>query len=523
MAQATQLGLEKAAYPQAEGIPLREASRPSNGRKTKRRTKILLIGLAVAAAVVLVVGGIWWTRRGVVTVQTGKVIRQDLTSIVTASGEIKPPSKGFANVNANSFGKITEIFVKEGDRVKKAQLLLKTESVQQEADVQAQEAALKTAQADVSAAQAAVESSAAAMKTAEADLRTAQAKFNQAKQDFARAQQLVEDNLIAQQVFDQRRSDWEVAQANLDAAQARLGQAKAQYQQAIYNRDMAQTRVAQNRAALLRANDVRSKTIYTAPFDAIVTSLPVHVGENVVPGIQNQPGSVLFQVSDLAVITAQVKVDEADIINVKLAQPAEVTIDAIPNKTFKGHVTEIGQSAIGRNTGLTTSTQTQSGSSSVEAKDFKVVVTLDEPPPNLRPGLSTTAKIQTATRQNALTVPIQALTIRTRGELEEAEKNAKGKALAADKQAAATAQSAKEKERQKEELQGVFVVGNKRAVFVPIETGIMSNTDVEVLKGLQPGDEIVTGSYQVLRTLQDKTKVKVDNNAVPKGPLPSSS
>jgi HlyD family secretion protein len=232
------------------------------------------------------------------------------------------------------------------------------------------------------------------------------------------------------------------------------------------------------------------------------------------------PGSVLFQVSDLSVITAEVKVDEADIVNVKLRQPAEVTIDAIPNKTFKGHVTQIGQSAIGRNTGLTTSNQNQTAAATEEAKDFMVVVTLDEPPSNLRPGLSTTAKITTATRQNAVTVPIQALTIRTRRELEEAEKDSKGKALAAGKQPDAA--TSKDKEKEKEELQGVFAVRGGQAVFIPLETGIMGTTDVEIVKGLQAGDEIITGSYQVLRTIKNKTKVKVDNSPAAPPPAPPS-
>jgi HlyD family secretion protein len=243
----------------------------------------------------------------------------------------------------------------------------------------------------------------------------------------------------------------------------------------------------------------------------------VHVGENVVPGIQNQPGSVLFQVSDLSVITAEVKVDETDIVNVKLGQPAEVNIDAIPNKTFKGHVTEIGQSAVSRTTGQTTS---QSGAPSEEAKNFKVVVTLDDPPSNVRPGLSTTAKVTTATRQNAVTVPIQALTIRTRRELEETGKDAKDKALAAGPGVSTPVASSKDKEKSKEELQGVFAVRKGRAVFVPVETGIMGATDVEVLKGLEQGEEMVTGSYQVLRTLKNNTKVKVEKNPGDKGPAP---
>ncbi|PYV09913.1 MAG: secretion protein HlyD [Acidobacteria bacterium] len=481
----------------------------------KRWKKILLIIVAAAVLTGLVLGGIAWSRRGVVAVQIGKVIRQDLASIVTASGEIKPPSNQWANVNANSFGKITEILVKEGDRVKRGQLLLKTESVQQEADVKAQEAALLTARADASAAEAAVASSSANLKTSQADLAQSRARYNQSKDDFNRAEQLFKDRLIAQQVHDQRRSDYAVAQAGLESAQARVTQARAQVEQATYNRDMAKARVAQNQAQLIRAKDLRSKTIYTSPLDGIITSLPVHVGENVVPGIQNQPGSVLFQVSDLSVITAEVKVDETDIVNVKLGQPAEVNIDAIPNKTFKGHVTEIGQSAVSRTTGQTTS---QSGASNEEAKDFKVVVTLDDPPSNVRPGLSTTAKVTTATRQNAVTVPIQALTIRTRRELEETGKDAKDKALAAGPGVSTPVASPKDKEKGKEELQGVFAVRKGRAVFVPVETGIMGSTDVEVVKGLEQGEEMVTGSYQVLRTLKNNTKVKVEKNSGDKGP-----
>jgi len=282
---------------------------------------------------------------------------------------------------------------------------------------------------------------------------------------------------------------------------------------------MAKARLAQSKAQLLGLNNALQQTIYTSPLDGIVTSLPVHMGENVVPGIQNAVGSTLFQVSDLATITAEVMVDETDIVNVKLDQPAEVTIDAIPNKTFKGKVTEIGQSAVSRTTGqATTTTTTSNATTNEEAKDFKVVVTLDNPPPGLRPGLSTTAKITTATRQNAIAIPIQALTIRTRRELEPPPKTSSGKTLAAEKQPL----TAKDKEKEKEEIQGVFVVRSGKAAFVTVQTGVMGTTDVEITSGLKAGDEIVTGSYQVLRTLKNDTKVKVDNTApVSGGPSPS--
>jgi HlyD family secretion protein len=209
-------------------------------------------------------------------------------------------------------------------------------------------------------------------------------------------------------------------------------------------------------------------------------------------------------IADMSVITSEVKVDETDIVNVHLGQPAEVTIDAIPHKVFHGVVSEIGNNAIVRSTGVSTS---QSTSTSEEAKDFKVVVTLTDPPADLRPGLSSTAKITTATRSNALSIPIQALTVRTQADL--APKDA-GKG-SSHVQAAASAPV--DASKQKDEVQGVFVVRNKKAEFVPVETGISGTTDIEVTKGVKEGDEVVTGSYKVLRTLKPGTTVKIDNAA----------
>ncbi len=480
----------------------------------------LLIVLALVALVGLVAGGIAWSRRGTVAVQVGKVGREDLASIVTASGQIKPPVNKWATVNANSYGKIVEMNVQEGDHVKKGQLIMRTEDIQQEADVNAQQAALKTAEANADASGSAVQSAAAGMKTAEANLQQAEAKLKQAEKDYKRGQQLVEDNLIAQQIFDQRRSDYLVAQANLNSAQAQVAQNKALYQQAVYNRDMVNAQVMQSKATLVRFADVRNKTVYTSPVDGVITSLPVHLGENVVAGIQNAAGSYLYQVSDLSVITAEVKVDETDIVNVKLNQPAEVTIDAIPNKTFKGRVTQIGEAAVNRSTGqaAATSSSTTGTATDEEAKDFLVVVTLDNPPPGMHPGLSTTAKITTATRQNAISIPIQALTIRTRAELEDANKPKSGTAMAAERQPP----SAKEREKAKEEVQGVFAVKNGVAQFIPVETGVMGSIEVEVLKGVSPGDTIVTGSYQVLRTLKNHTKIKVVQAPPPGTPAAQS-
>jgi len=513
MGQITEVQIGKIEV--SEGLPevARHAAPPRPGKGMKRWKKILLLCVVAVVLIGLVIGGIGWSKRGVVTVQTGKVVQQDLASIVTANGQIQPPQENLANVNAEGYGMITGIFVKEGDAVKKGQVLLRTDNVQQSADVDVQQAALKSAESDVQGLEAAVNSADASFKTAQADELTAQANFAKAKDDYARGQQLLKDQLIAQEVFDQRRNAYEVAQSGLKAAQARVSQAQAQYQQARFNRDMSHTRVAQAKASLVRATDLRNKTIYTAPLTGIVTALPVHVGENVVAGIQNQVGSVLFTISDLSIITAQVMVDETDIVNVKLGQTADVTIDAVPNKTFKGKVTELGQSALSPTTGIASG---QSGATSEEAKDFKVVITLADPPAGMRPGLSTTAKITTATRPNAITIPIQALTIRTRRELEEASKPESAKASTVQPPTL----TAKEKEKGKEEVQGVFVVQNDRVNFVPVESGIMGPTDMEILKGLKQGDTIVTGSYQALRTLKSGTKVKIDNTPI--GPVPAA-
>jgi HlyD family secretion protein len=519
MGQTTELKIGEINHMHGEetGAPRsRLGGRPKRALSKGKKVMLLVVGLV--ALVALVIGGISWSHRGLITVQTGKIMRQDLSAIVTASGEIKPPPDKFATVNANSMGKVTEILVKEGDHVKKGQLLLRTEDVQQEASVRAQQAGVRSAQADAQVQEAAVHSATANLQTAQANLAQAQAKLQQAKDDFSRSQQMFKQELIARQAFDQALSNYQVAEAAVESSKAQVAQAKAQLSQATYNRDVSSARVLQAQAQLVSIKNLRDQTIYTAPFDGVITYLPVHEGENVVPGIQNAAGSALFQVSNLSVINAVVNVDETDILGIKNGQPAEVTIDALPDKKFEGHVTEIGMSALSSTSGQTTTSSAQStASSSGEAKDFTVYVTLDDPPPGLRPGLSATAKITTATRKNAITIPIQALTVRTQGELDRQKKeNAKGKALAAEP--APAGQDA----ASKKEIQGVFLVRDGKAVFTPVKTGIMGTMNVEVLNGVKPGEEIVTGSYQVLRTLKNDAKVKIDNSVKAIGP-PSSS
>jgi HlyD family secretion protein len=354
-------------------------------------------------------------------------------------------------------------------------------------------------QASLEAARTDAVASDAALKTALADLVRAKSDLERAKLDWQRAQGLYEAALIAKSEYDSQKAAWQTADAGLAQAEARVAQARAQ-------KDSADRHISQIRANLTRADDVLQKTTYAAPYAGTITNLPVREGETVVIGIQNSPGSTLMTLADMSVITAEVRVDETDIVNVRLGQPAEVSIDAIPNKSFKAVVTEIGDNAIVRSTGVSTSQQT---SASQEAKDFKVVVTLQDPPENLRPGLSATAKITTASRSQALSIPIQAVTVRTQADLQPQKNKGKGEATVQ----AAVPQNDSGKDNGKDEVQGVFVIRNHKAEFVPVKTGIAGTTDIEVLSGLSPGDEVVTGSYKVLRTLKPGTGVKVDNSA----------
>src|SRR6201993_1080180 len=455
-----------------------------------KRWKKVGIGTGILVLLALIAGiAVFESGRNVVIVQTGKIQREDLATVVSASGEIKP--KTYVNVGANAFGKITHLYVKEGDHVKKGQLLAQLENVQSSADVNANQASFEAARTDAIAADA-------ALKTAQADLLRAQADYDRTPLDWARAQSLIQDGLISRSDFDSRKNAWATADAGLTQAQARVAQAKAQ-------KDSAERHVTQAQATLTHYTDLLQKTTYPAPFDGVVTNLPVREGETVVIGIQNAQGSTLMTIADMSVITAEVKVDETDIVNVKLGQLADVTIDAIPNKIFHGAVSEIGDNAIVRSSGVSTSQQT---TASEEAKDFKVVVNLQDETMGLRPGLSTTAKITTATRSNAVAVPIQALTLRTKEQIEQ-QNNPPGSVHAA----APVAKEVASKAKKEDAVQGVFVIRNKKAVFVPVATGITGTTDIEVLDGLKEGDEVITGSYKVLRALRPGSGVKIDNTA----------
>jgi len=447
---------------------------------------LLLIGAGVLASVK-------YSQRGIVTVQTGKVLREDLASVVTASGEVKP--RNYINIGAEYQGQLTDILVKEGDHVKKGQLLARIDEAQSQADVAAQRAALSSAEADSSASEAAVKAGEDNVTALEATVIRTKADLERYQRDFERGQQLFKEGLIPRSDFEQRQATFESQKASVDEAQSRVVQAKTQLAQLRAQLAGTQKKIAQTQAGLVRVDDILKKHNAVAPIDGLVTYLPVRVGETVVPGVQNSAASTIMTIADMSIVTAEVKVDETDIVNVKLGQPAEISVDAIPNKTFTGHVIEIGNTAILRSTGMAAST---SNTSSQEAKDFKVVVAMDNPPDEIRPGLSCTSKITTATRKSVVAIPIQALTTRTKGD------------LIPDKDKPINPDPATVKAN-KEESQGVFVIANNKAEFRKLETGITGATDIEVTSGLKEGDEIVTGSYQVIRSMKNGATVKIDN------------
>ena len=463
----------------------------------KGKAALTVVVLAVVAGGTI--ASVRWSQRDLITVQTAKVVRQDLVSVVTASGEIKP--RNYINLGANAQGPITELLIKEGDRVRKDQVVARIENTQANADVNAQKAAIASAEADSTASEAGLKAQDDAIKTQLATLERYKNEQQRAKDFLDRYDQMFKEKLVSRQDYETRKADYDSATASVRENEARVAQQESQRAQTLAQLSGAQKRVAQAQANMARLANVLARFDVLAPLDGVVTNLPVRVGETVVPGVQNSAASTIMTIADMSLITAEVNVDETDIVNVQLRQSASITIDAIPNKTFTGHVIEIGNSAILRSSGVAAS---QSNTSAQEAKDFKVTIALEDPPEEIRPGLSATAKISTAARNNALSIPIQALTVRTKGDL--APKDEKKEKVQE------VLDPVKEKAN-KEEIQGVFVVRGDKAEFHKVDTGITGVTDIEALSGLEEGDQIVVGSYKAIRTMSNGARIKVDNRA----------
>jgi HlyD family secretion protein len=412
-----------------------------------RRTKV---GLIVGIIVLLAGGGIAWRitkkKHAATEVRFERVERRDLVSAVTASGKIE--AKTSVDISADITGRIIQIAVREGDPVKKGQFLLQIDPAQY--------------QAAVARAQGVVAST-------EAMLLQTKANRDQAQRAWNRARQLTQlgENLIAPETAEQAQTALEVAEANYQSTKAQL---------------------EQSRAGLQEARDNLAKTRLTAPISGRVVRLAVEQGEVAVPGTFSKETGLLMTIADLSVILAKVQVDETDVVRLTQKDSAEITIDAYPDTTFTGRVTKISHSA------KLTPTQTQSGSTD-RAVDFDVEITLAEPPADIRPDLSCTARVITDTRNNVLSIPIIALTVRDHEKIpNESDSGPPVDTLRA--------------RFKKREAEGVFVVRDGIATFRPVKTGIPGDEYFEVVQGLREGETIVAGTYQAIRDLKDGAKVR---------------
>jgi HlyD family secretion protein len=410
-----------------------------------KRKRWWLLALAV---VLLGTGGWFATHRGPdpTLVQTAAVAREDLQAKVTANGKVQAQRK--VDISATIAGQVTHIAVKEGDRVRKGQFLL---------------------QIDPANPRAAARGSEASMQALLRDLDSSRASREQARLDFRRARENHDASIIAN--------------ADLDRARTALATAEAAVQ-------AAERRVEQARATLEGAQDVLSKTTVVAPMDGVVTAKRVEEGEVAVVGVLNQPGTVLLTVSDMSVVETEMEVDETSIPTVKVEQEARIRIDAYPNQTFDGVVTEVGSSPI---------VKAGAAQGQNEAIKFKVKIQIKNPPEGIKPGLSVQADILTGFRAQALVVPLQALVLR---EVERRPGDAPRPGARRDEE-------------------GVYLMDNGKARFQAINTGLLGELSVEVTDGLKGGETLVTGPFKALRTLKPGDPVKREP-AKKDGPVPSS-
>jgi HlyD family secretion protein len=396
---------------------------------------ILIVGVLVVIGLIIVLN-FNSKREKAIKVTLEKVHKTDLTSVISASGEIKP--KKNVNISAHIPGRIAKIGVKEGEDVKAGDFLLKLDSIQYEANAERDRAFIQSYKAE---------------------LIKAETTLQKSKSDYNRQKNLSDNGLISKEQLEQAKSQLDIADATSRSVKFQITQAEASLKSTLDN---------------------LGKTVYTSPIDGIITSLRVEEGEVAMIGTMNNPGTVLMTIADLSVMEAEVEVDETDVVGVKLGQTADVRVDAFPNDVFKGKVTEVGSSAL-QKTGLSTST-TQ------EAKDFKVVITLDDPSKLLKPGLSASADIITSEKKQVLAVPISALVLKE------------------TKTEGATVEPSKDKTQS--ETEGVYVVEAGRAKFVQVHKGIMGELMIEIASGLNENQDVVVGPYEALRQIKDGSLLK---------------
>jgi HlyD family secretion protein len=431
---------------------------------------ILLVAVGGAAG--------FFARRG----ETGTVItvesiqKRDLESIVSASGKIEP--KKTVNISAQTMGRVTKLGVQEGDRVRAGQFLLQIDPVNAEAQVRR----------DVAAVAGAV----TALEQSKVSLQSARANLDLARQNLKRQDELWKAGLTTRESLERAQNELEVRESDLKARE-----------QEIKTRE---TQLNQQQAGLASSQHALAQVRFDAPFDGIVTRRNVEEGENVVIGTMNNAGTVLLTVADMSEIEAEVEVDETDVPFVQLGQPATIEIDAIPDRQFKGKVTEIGNSPI----------QTAGAGTTRTATNFKVTITIDGQIPEVRPGFTCTAEITTATRQKAVSVPIQAMTVREllydeQGQIVHEPRPPRPRfQFGAPGSPAPTPPAPRELKpgQKREEVEGVFLMRDGKAAFVKVKTGIAGERYLEVLDGLKESDQVITGPFESVRGMFDGDVVR---------------
>jgi len=483
------------------------------------RGKKRVIGSIVVLAVALTVVGLVASRQDEPTlVYTTPVERvPELRAVVSASGEIQPVDS--VDIQAEIAGVIIELPVHEGDTVQKGQVLLHIDPVATAAETAAVRAASQQAQAEakgqevqIAMAEANLAGDEAQLKSAQLDKVQADANCKRAEEAYARRQKLFTDELLSADDLEIAKNTLDVSVAARDAAAARVTQFEAllrangiAIEQWKALRDAALNRVEAAHANLERAEDMLKKTTIYSPLTGIITRLNVEAGERAVPGIQSNPLATLMTIADMSVIEAEIKVDETDVVQVTLGDEAEIEIDALPDSKLHGVVSEIANSPI----------LTASSSQTADVKDFLVKVRVLDPPPELRPGLSCSAEITTEVRADLLVIPIQSLTARDLV-LDEAGQPVVPTPEDIDRRKAADAAGAPADatvRKKTEAVSGVFLRGpGDRALFRPVKIGVVGQTDYEVLSGLEGGEEVVSGPYKVLRTLEVGDRLAVDNS-----------
>lgn len=454
---------------------------------TRKKALIILGVLIIGAAVV---GANFYFKRQTGTVVNTEVLRnRDLESLVSASGKIQPKTQ--VNISANTTGRVTRLAVDEGQRVKAGQFLLEIDPRSLEGQMQRGVASVAAAESSLAQARTNVEQS----KTV---VEQSQTQLELAKQTLKRQQDLWKDGLTTKQDLEKAENDVKVREADVKSREADV---KAR----IQDIETREQQIKQEQAGLATTRYNLNQVILNSPIDGLVTRRNIEQGETAVMGTMNNAGTVLLTIADMSVLDAEVEVDETDIPSVSLGQQAKITIDAVPDRTFKGHVTEIGNSPVQQTTSTASTGQRQ-------ATTFKVKVTLDEEVPDVRPGFTCTAEITTATKSNVAAVPIQALTVREmlfndKGDLVHEAPPKKGRSV----EPTVSASNEPPPGHTRKETEGVFLIRDGRAVFAPVKIGIAGEKYFEVVSGVKAGDQVITGPFANVRTLADGEQVRLSD------------